>query len=408
MVSYELEPQPEQGQLRLNLAWRSLAYINENYLLELTVRDTQDQIVSHWLGFNGQGRLPTLAWEPGDSVFDRLALPLPNLPAGEYKVQVQWVGAAGPLPVSESGCKEVGTQSCESKFTLTLAEVSLNEPAMLPLPYSLSLTGSNASTQINFAVWQTNGMVEPSQNLKSKIQNQPYRYPATISIIASKPDIAEARLNLQLVDESGQAWSAERSEANIFTFVIGSRWPSGTYKLRMMLQEGDEVVGETTSEPLLTVENWWPRNFTIPDIASPNETNFANQLKFLGYKLPQNQVKAGEALPLTLYWQALPDKSPQADFIQFNHLVDSAGNLHGGYDRHPLEYYSTLLWAPGEVVVDGYTVPVAANAPPGQYYLDVGYYLIVGESAVNLPLVVDGQMSDVSSVTIGPIEVVRP
>ena len=34
--------------------------------------------------------------------------------------------------------------------------------------------------------------------------------------------------------------------------------------------------------------------------------------------------------------------------------------------------------------------------------------LIVGESAVNLPLVVDGQMTEVSSVTIGPLEVVSP
>jgi hypothetical protein len=53
-------------------------------------------------------------------------------------------------------------------------------------------------------------------------------------------------------------------------------------------------------------------------------------------------------------------------------------------------------------------VPVAAAAPPGEYYLSVGYYLTVGASAVNLPLVVDGQMTEVSSVTIGPIEVVKP
>ena len=176
----------------------------------------------------------------------------------------------------------------------------------------------------------------------------------------------------------------------------------------MTWQRGDEVIGQTTSEPLLTVENWWQRNFEIPAIATLTEANFANQLKFLGYKLPQNQVKAGEAFPLTLYWQALPERPPQADFVQFNHLLDSAGTLRGGYDRRPLEYYSTLLWAPGEVVIDGYAVPVEADAPPGQYYLSVGYYLTVGESAVNLPLVVAGQMTDVSSITIGPIEVVGP
>jgi hypothetical protein len=204
-----------------------------------------------------------------------------------------------------------------------------------------------------------------------------------------------------LLDPSGQPYSPTRSGGNIHHFVIGPRWVSGDYRL----QVGDKPV----PDPVLTVENWWPRRFEPPTgIAAPAQANFANQLNFLGYTLPQKQVKAGQAFPLTLYWQALPAMSPQADFVQFNHLLDSQGNLYGGYDRRPLEYYSTLLWAPGEVVVDGYAVPVNADAPPGQYYLSVGYYLTVGEAAVNLPLVMDGQMSGVTNITIGPIEVVKP
>jgi hypothetical protein len=60
------------------------------------------------------------------------------------------------------------------------------------------------------------------------------------------------------------------------------------------------------------------------------------------------------------------------------------------------------------VVVDGYAVPVDLDVSPGEYFLDVGYYIKVGESAVNLPLVVDGEMTDVTSVTIGPVEVIAP
>jgi hypothetical protein len=156
------------------------------------------------------------------------------------------------------------------------------------------------------------------------------------------------------------------------------------------------------------VENWWERRFEPPAIAMPLEANFANQVRLLGYSLPGNQVKAGEAFPLTLYWQAPLEMSPQADFVQFNHLVDHQGNLWGGYDRQPLEYYSTLLWAPGEVVIDGYTVPVNADAPPGEYYLNIGFYLRVGEAAVNLPLVVRDKMTEVTHVTVGPIQVVAP
>lgn len=382
LVSYRIDPQPAQGELDLDLAWRSLAHVNENYLLKVTLLDKQAQVVSHWLGYNGQGRLPTLAWNPGDSVFDRLALPLPNLPAGDYTVQVQFIGQAGPLPMSEPG---------KGSVSLDLAKISLAKASVLSLPERLTLTDAD---QIVFALWRADGPTAAAQ-----LPN--YRYPATIAVVA-EPGQA---VNLVLVDETGQEWPADQANANIFTFVIGPRWPSGAYRLKAA--EGSEGKS-VTDKPVLTVENWWPRQFTAPAIATPSEANFANQLKFLGYNLPQQQVKAGEAFPLTLYWQAMPNKAPQADFVQFNHLLDSTGKLYGGYDRMPLEYYSTLLWAPGEVVVDGYAVPVNAAAPPGQYYLNVGYYLTVGEAAVNLPLVVDGQMSETSSVTIGPVEVVAP
>jgi hypothetical protein len=230
-----------------------------------------------------------------------------------------------------------------------------------------------------------------------------YRYPATISLVVSD-DLDSAGQSVQLVDPYDRTWPADRAAANIFAFVVGPRWQSGDYRLQITSTEGQKFV----SEPLLSVENWWERQFDVPEIEVPLEANFADQLYLLGYNLPQEQVKAGEAFPITLYWQARPDRSPQANFIQFNHLLDSTGTLRGGYDRRPLEYYSTLLWAPGEIVVDGYAVPVDADAPAGEYYLNVGYYLTVGESAVNLPLVVDGTMTDVTSVTIGPIEVETP
>jgi hypothetical protein len=396
LVSYELDPQPARGLLGVNLAWRSLAHTNESYLLKVTLIDRAGKVVSHWLGYNGQGRLPTLSWDPGDSIFDRLALPLPDLPAGEYQVQLQLLSNAGPLAIG--GTKEQESSSESQETILSLSEVSLSEPSALSLGQRINVVNPKGSSEeVAFDLWQANGPV-------ALTQFPIYRYPATISVITSRHD-----LTLALLDPTDQVRPATHSEANIHTFVIGPRWPSGRYRLRMTLEQGGEVIGQATTGPLLTVENWWERHFEPPEnIDVPMEANLANQLKFLGYTLPQNQVKAGEAFPITLYWQALLDKSPQADFIQFNHLLDSSGTLRGGYDRRPLEYYSTLLWAPGEVVIDGYAVPVDAGAPPGEYYLDVGYYLTVGESAVNLPLVVDGQRTQQTGVTIGPIEVISP
>ncbi len=364
LVSYQLEAQPAAGRLNLSLAWRSRAVVKENYLFRVTVLDEAGQPVTGWLGHPGGGRLPTLAWDPGDTVFDRLSLPLPNLPAGEYSVQVEVVdGHLQPLP---------GQRDSQSFTALPLAQFLLAEPAQ----FDFGSTG--------VVIWADTGPAGVA----------PFRYPAAIGVVAENPAA------VTLLDPAGHSLSPSATAGGVAHFVIGPRWPGGEYRLQL----DDLPTGSS-----LTVENWWPRTFDLPaDMATPLSANFADQIYLRGYSLPQAQVKAGESFPLTLYWQAPADKSPQANFIQFNNLLDSKGALRGGYDRLPLEDYSTMLWAPGEVVVDGYAVPVEAEAPPGQYYLDVGFYLVVREAGVNLPLVVDGQMTDVTSVTIGPIEVVQP
>jgi hypothetical protein len=62
---------------------------------------------------------------------------------------------------------------------------------------------------------------------------------------------------------------------------------------------------------------------------------------------------------------------------------------------------------PGEVVSDAYNVPVAEDAPPGVYWLDVGLYP-AEQPELPLPLLVDGQAIDRNSVRLGPVKVGGP
>lgn len=390
LTGYSLETQPETGQLRLDLAWRALALSRESYLLRIRLLDAGGEAVSHWMGYHGNSRVPTLAWQPGDVIFDRLVLPLPALPAGDYSIQIQLLSQAGPLPLA--GAEDTG---------LDLAAFTLDQPTTLPLPNSVVFGEDElvSPVEARYALWRSQGPVEVGSEATALPR---YRYPATISFITS-PDI-----EIELIDPAGQAWPPSDPTGTVSTFVIGPRWPSGPYQARLALAGDSGPAAETVTAALLTVENWRERRFEVPPMEQALTANFADQLRLLGYDLPQTRVKAGDAFPLTLYWQALPDRSPQAEFIQFNHLLDQTGRKWGGYDRQPLEYYNTLLWAPGEVVVDGYAVPVDPGAPPGDYYLNVGYYLVVGESAVNLPLIVDGQPTGQASVAIGPIHVTAP
>ncbi|HRV94974.1 MAG TPA: hypothetical protein P5526_22635, partial [Anaerolineae bacterium] len=140
---------------------------------------------------------------------------------------------------------------------------------------------------------------------------------------------------------------------------------------------------------------------------SPSEVvvnaNFANQLMLLGYTLPQRQFSPDEGISLVMQLKAL--RTMPADFIMFVRLYDSNGAVRGQLDRRPLWLYSTILWVKDEVVEDALTLPIEAGAPDGVYTIDLGFYFPVGESAVSLPLVENGQMQDKTSVSIGPIEV---
>jgi len=125
----------------------------------------------------------------------------------------------------------------------------------------------------------------------------------------------------------------------------------------------------------------------------------------LGYDFPQRRLQPGETLPLTLYWQAL--RTIGADLKIFVHLIDAEQKIWGGRDRRAREVYSTMLWAPNEIVSDPLTIQIDPNAPDGIYQLLVGLYLPVGQAPVSLPLVQDGQMSEVTSVAVGPIKIGR-
>jgi hypothetical protein len=128
----------------------------------------------------------------------------------------------------------------------------------------------------------------------------------------------------------------------------------------------------------------------------------------LGYDLPTRRVQPGEGLPVTLYWQGL--RWMGEDFVIFERLLDNQGRAWGGYDRRAKENYSTLFWAPDEIVTDGFAVPVAPDAPDGVYNLSLGWYHKVEGEAQSLPIIdpADGQPSGTTAVTIGPIKVGGP
>lgn len=143
---------------------------------------------------------------------------------------------------------------------------------------------------------------------------------------------------------------------------------------------------------------------TPPAIDRPLPAHFGSEITLLGYDLAPAVTEPGQTIRLTLYWQAV--REPQRPYTVFTHLLDARGEMRGQQDNMPQQgQLPTTCWQSGEFVTDVYDIPLAEDAPPGEYTVEVGmYYLPTGE---RLPVSgVPGQPPD--RLLLGPITVVAP
>jgi hypothetical protein len=93
----------------------------------------------------------------------------------------------------------------------------------------------------------------------------------------------------------------------------------------------------------------------------------------VGYDLPVEHATPGEALPLTLYWQASAKLG--RDYTVFVHLLDATGEIAAQWDAMPRENtFVTTAWPVGEIVDDPHPVPLPEDMPPGAYRIALGVY----------------------------------
>lgn len=338
--------------LPVSLVWQAEAVPEQDYLLELILAGSNGKTIGGWLGHPLGGRYPTRAWDKGDVL--RHTVPVPLLP--------------GQPPTSGA------------------LRLRLLDPSGQPAGSVLTLAGQVALPAIPARP------VSPEQLRADELAAAaPFTYRSTLSLAWPGPVAAG------LVAPDGTVLSPDLvlsgSGGSIAHFIVGPAWPSGDY---------------TTTGPVppvqVTISNRL-RQFELPPMDHTVQANFAGYLTLLGYDLPQRRARPGESFPVTLHWRA--EQTMGKNLTVFNHLLDAEGVQRGGADRIPHNYYTTLLWVPGEIVSDAYAVPVAVDAPPGVYWLDVGLYPS-DRPALSLPLLVDGRPIDRNSVYLGPVKIGGP
>jgi len=130
--------------------------------------------------------------------------------------------------------------------------------------------------------------------------------------------------------------------------------------------------------------------------------NLDGKVQLLGDDGVPASITEGQALHLSLYWQALAEMTE--DYSVFVHLVDDGGRAVAQHDGQPLQgFYPTSFWDVGGIVRDELDLTVAASVPIGEYELVAGMYLVgTGE---RLPVVDEAGQVIGDTVSLGEVSI---
>lgn len=155
--------------------------------------------------------------------------------------------------------------------------------------------------------------------------------------------------------------------------VITSEIPSGRYTLVLGVEGGErqaltDIVLTSTRAGLVRAEPQYPMTLLLGE-----------EVRFKGFDLERTTYAPGEVIRLTLYWEAASEM--EISYAVFTHLLGKSYNskrgnyIWGQVDSVPLGgIYPTTGWSVGERARDEYRIPIEANAPAGDYELEIGMY----------------------------------
>jgi len=108
-----------------------------------------------------------------------------------------------------------------------------------------------------------------------------------------------------------------------------------------------------------------------PTDYTPAGYTLGDAVRLLGYRLDTADARPGGFIHLVLYWEAL--RPIETNYQVFNHIYD--GTMWGQQDGTPgCALQATVLWEPGQVVRDEYTIPIDPATPVADIPLLVGMY----------------------------------
>lgn len=417
LLGYSLSRKGATRDVEVILYWQGLKELTEDYKVSLRLRDEEGHYwgrvdarpASYWY--------PTMRWPPGEKLFGKHTIEtLPGTPPGEYQLELGIYTEEDPrgLDVLDEKGTPLGKSQIIGKAEVPISELftsyeqvegEIEHPLQGALD-GLELLGYNGEKK----------PVQPGDTIGftlfwRALSDLTEDYHLALQFIDAQGQLIESEIRYRLGTEAypTSRWWPGEVIGGQYDYTIPA-WPSqpspGKAEMRVALLDSAGVTMGTAFLFSLEVEAT-ERLFQppSPQYALP-EGSLGGLVTLVGYDLTVESVQPGDTFRLVLYWQALaPIDKP---YTVFTHLLDSENQVRAQKDSPPVGgARPTTGWVPGEFVIDEYELVVEAEAPPGEYVLEVGMYdASTGERLQAMDM--EGRVGDNRILLPTKVQVVAP
>ncbi|MEM7114941.1 MAG: DUF2723 domain-containing protein [Chloroflexota bacterium] len=347
LLGYELEPQAaiDPAGTAVTLYWQALQPVSEPF--HVYIRWQGDAPILPTGQHPANNDYPTVAWKADEIVPDFHLLPQPVSEAPHQRPievalalpftpieQLEWHAVTTvDLPATAVRPLERPLRTQLGPITLNAIEHSSQVRPHTPLPIILSGHGTNPAS-LTFHLQPATFNLSPATNPidQSSIEQLPF----------------------------------------LTTITLDTDLPNGRYHIIAQHPEDPALCGWLASPTAGCIIG----EVEISGVAlPPTAINFDDKIALLNIDIAQTELQPGGLLDVTLTWQGLAPL--QDDYTVFIQVLDENDTLVGQVDAWPLQgTFPTSQWQLGQTVTDPYLVQLAADLPPGDYRLQVGFYLL--------------------------------
>lgn len=364
--------------------WRSLRRPPSDLKFSVQVRDERGHVVGQDDRFLFNRRWSTARfWKPGDIVYG-FATPriTPGTPPGRYSVEISLYQQN--LHSTTEEWSEVGAVA-QQRGRPVLGTLEIVPPATPASPEALPVhfrfDQRPVFGPVELVGYEVGGAAGGSLPIVSRRSGE--EVPVALFWHARQAPQRDLAFTLDLVDANGEVraratappargrfptsqWRAGETLTDWRELVLPAGLSPGTYRLRLLGEEGDPV--DLAQVHVLDR----PRSFAPPTPQQRRQATLGDFAELLGFDI-EGTPRPGQPFSVVLYWRAL-GPAPER-YAVFVHFSDAQERIWAQHDGQPLEGQApTTGWAPGEVLADRHTLRLPPETPPGTYTIYMGLY----------------------------------